>query len=180
MRAASPPAAEELAGCEDRKSTRLNSSHDQISYAVFCLKKKKDDARCISERMSRLLNHSHYRKSAFYIRSKAANLEVESPLHALTSPSAATRTPSQILSAATARRLNTQPARLLAHTVRHTTIVRPRGKLSLSFGDATTPFPFSSRRLRIVTCLSKFCFFFFNDRAPPDFSPFPLPAAFPI
>src|SRR2546430_9857108 len=28
-------------GPEDRKSTRLNSSHSQISYAVFCLKKKK-------------------------------------------------------------------------------------------------------------------------------------------
>src|SRR5688572_16195529 len=28
---------------EDRKSTRLNSSHSQISYAVFCLKKKKTD-----------------------------------------------------------------------------------------------------------------------------------------
>src|SRR2546430_7556733 len=27
----------------DRKSTRLNSSHSQISYAVFCLQKKKDD-----------------------------------------------------------------------------------------------------------------------------------------
>src|SRR2546428_8755992 len=27
--------------CSDRKSTRLNSSHDQISYAVFCLKKTK-------------------------------------------------------------------------------------------------------------------------------------------
>src|SRR2546427_4298205 len=27
--------------CLDRKSTRLNSSHSQISYAVFCLKKKK-------------------------------------------------------------------------------------------------------------------------------------------
>src|SRR2546430_9083003 len=27
----------------DRKSTRLNSSHSQISYAVFCLKKKKVD-----------------------------------------------------------------------------------------------------------------------------------------
>src|SRR5947209_10580896 len=27
--------------CEDRKSTRLNSSHANISYAVFCLKKKK-------------------------------------------------------------------------------------------------------------------------------------------
>src|SRR2546421_5815871 len=32
-------------GRRDRKSTRLNSSHDQISYAVFCLKKKKKDYR---------------------------------------------------------------------------------------------------------------------------------------
>src|SRR5437764_6283193 len=30
---------------EDRKSTRLNSSHRCISYAVFCLKKKKKDTR---------------------------------------------------------------------------------------------------------------------------------------
>src|SRR2546430_7652892 len=29
-------------GIRDRKSTRLNSSHSQISYAVFCLKKKKN------------------------------------------------------------------------------------------------------------------------------------------
>src|SRR5258708_26361226 len=29
-------------GCGDRKSTRLNSSHQIISYAVFCLKKKKE------------------------------------------------------------------------------------------------------------------------------------------
>src|SRR2546427_7672738 len=29
----------------DRKSTRLNSSHSQISYAVFCLKKKKKNQR---------------------------------------------------------------------------------------------------------------------------------------
>src|SRR2546427_10049373 len=29
-------------GSRDRKSTRLNSSHSQISYAVFCLKKKKN------------------------------------------------------------------------------------------------------------------------------------------
>src|SRR5688572_12952909 len=31
---------DETGGSEDRKSTRLNSSHSQISYAVFCLKKK--------------------------------------------------------------------------------------------------------------------------------------------
>src|SRR5205807_10672968 len=34
---------EHLEGKEDRKSTRLNSSHLVISYAVFCLKKKKID-----------------------------------------------------------------------------------------------------------------------------------------
>src|SRR5436305_3391199 len=35
------PGEIDLAGGEDRKSTRLNSSHVRISYAVFCLKKKK-------------------------------------------------------------------------------------------------------------------------------------------
>src|SRR2546430_3010987 len=39
-----PPSSPGRTRCpdsEDRKSTRLNSSHSQISYAVFCLKKKK-------------------------------------------------------------------------------------------------------------------------------------------
>src|SRR5690606_40104266 len=37
---------DDVAGrAEDRKSTRLNSSHVKISYAVFCLKKKKKDDR---------------------------------------------------------------------------------------------------------------------------------------
>src|SRR5262245_65304047 len=36
------PAEEPLVGEQDRKSTRLNSSHLGISYAVFCLKKKKE------------------------------------------------------------------------------------------------------------------------------------------
>src|SRR2546428_10086862 len=35
----------------DRKSTRLNSSHDQISYAVFCLKKKKRTSQTILRRI---------------------------------------------------------------------------------------------------------------------------------
>src|SRR5688572_31870940 len=34
-------------GLQDRKSTRLNSSHSQISYAVFCLKKKKIKTLCL-------------------------------------------------------------------------------------------------------------------------------------
>src|SRR2546428_940168 len=42
----------------DRKSTRLNSSHDQISYAVFCLKKKQGT--------SGLFTSLHLRNSPFY------------------------------------------------------------------------------------------------------------------
>src|SRR5206468_6920489 len=41
MRRIDSSAASLTSGTSDRKSTRLNSSHDQISYAVFCLKKKK-------------------------------------------------------------------------------------------------------------------------------------------
>src|SRR5207245_11399587 len=44
----------EPAGAADRKSTRLNSSHGSISYAVFCLKKKntyKYDSRYVNSRM---------------------------------------------------------------------------------------------------------------------------------
>src|SRR3712207_7917714 len=38
----------------DRKSTRLNSSHANISYAVFCLKKKKNTLTAITEHSSPL------------------------------------------------------------------------------------------------------------------------------
>src|SRR2546427_3411654 len=37
----------------DRKSTRLNSSHSQISYAVFCLKKKKKATYTVTFRQNR-------------------------------------------------------------------------------------------------------------------------------
>src|SRR2546430_6221666 len=40
-----PPSQSHRRSASDRKSTRLNSSHSQISYAVFCLKKKKNNIR---------------------------------------------------------------------------------------------------------------------------------------
>src|SRR2546427_7668760 len=51
-----PAPEQQLAGERDgdRKSTRLNSSHSQISYAVFCLKKKKKKNRRISIERSTL------------------------------------------------------------------------------------------------------------------------------
>src|SRR5438874_5172479 len=44
-------------GTGDRKSTRLNSSHVEISYAVFCLKKKK--ARTIARQLCAGLSDAH-------------------------------------------------------------------------------------------------------------------------
>src|SRR2546430_12038603 len=41
----------------DRKSTRLNSSHSQISYAVFCLKKKKNVERYEDVASGNILSH---------------------------------------------------------------------------------------------------------------------------
>src|SRR5260221_9934656 len=47
----------------DRKSTRLNSSHTVISYAVFCLKKKK------KKRMDKCVNHEKYETTMMYLKS---------------------------------------------------------------------------------------------------------------
>src|SRR3989475_7715319 len=46
----------------DRKSTRLNSSHSQISYAVFCLKKKKKQKQNLSCHKYNLANRESRRK----------------------------------------------------------------------------------------------------------------------
>src|SRR3712207_8104450 len=53
-----PPTGRASASTRDRKSTRLNSSHANISYAVFCLKKKK-----LIYRFTPLTNHTSSRPS---------------------------------------------------------------------------------------------------------------------
>src|SRR2546430_7096403 len=45
-------------GRGDRKSTRLNSSHSQISYAVFCLKKKKNLVKAALEKKLYAISHA--------------------------------------------------------------------------------------------------------------------------
>src|SRR5437588_264141 len=53
--------AVDLPGRVDRKSTRLNSSHTVISYAVFCLKKKKKQKKSTKtqvQEFSKLLTHN--------------------------------------------------------------------------------------------------------------------------
>src|SRR5260221_6780204 len=50
---------------KDRKSTRLNSSHTVISYAVFCLKKKKKDTKLLH--MSGVLNTTMNDATSFQV-----------------------------------------------------------------------------------------------------------------
>src|SRR2546422_4321867 len=49
-------------GREDRKSTRLNSSHGYISYAVFCLKKKKERIELVAQS-----TYSHRSNTVFHL-----------------------------------------------------------------------------------------------------------------
>src|SRR5438876_4609021 len=58
-RHAGPSSYPAAAPARDRKSTRLNSSHPSISYAVFCLKKKKKKRTHITEKKTKILRNLH-------------------------------------------------------------------------------------------------------------------------
>src|SRR5687768_17892924 len=63
-RVAVGPGEEDVLGAEDavdRKSIRLNSSHGYISYAVFCLKKKKKNTPITTTTSTRCTDHTHSR-----------------------------------------------------------------------------------------------------------------------
>src|SRR5437588_1577534 len=53
-------------GCLDRKSTRLNSSHTVISYAVFCLKKKKKEPTIKTQRRRALVTVGYANSRRYY------------------------------------------------------------------------------------------------------------------
>src|SRR5256886_11259455 len=63
----------------DRKSTRLNSSHSQISYAVFCLKKKKNElsAWCYAGAFA---SYDGLVNSGFGLDTELSNVDLDTPL----------------------------------------------------------------------------------------------------
>src|SRR2546430_12546031 len=63
-----PAAAKRPAADQDRKSTRLNSSHSQISYAVFCLKKKNQCHQANSRHVCQTTLQSHVQRTHFTLR----------------------------------------------------------------------------------------------------------------
>src|SRR5690349_11065206 len=61
--------AELVVGLQDRKSTRLNSSHVEISYAVFCLKKKKKTKTNKTRKENKPVKHYEHKSEYNYILS---------------------------------------------------------------------------------------------------------------
>src|SRR2546430_6233405 len=64
---------------EDRKSTRLNSSHSQISYAVFCLKKKK-------KKITRVAYVNPKQSTLFIIRTRVFTMNITSSYQSYDQP----------------------------------------------------------------------------------------------
>src|SRR5690242_21206523 len=65
-----PPAVPDARSDGDRKSTRLNSSHMSISYAVFCLKKKKKK---IKKSREQQIKNTHHKLHKYSLKNVASN-----------------------------------------------------------------------------------------------------------
>src|SRR5207249_11363134 len=81
--AGAPAAAGDAARAQDRKSTRLNSSHVSISYAVFCLKKKNvssDNANSSSPVVSRTVTSAG---TAASTTTQSYSISPSTPAHSL-------------------------------------------------------------------------------------------------
>src|SRR5256885_128701 len=163
----------------DRKSTRLNSSHLVISYAVFCLKKKRRDDRLrggASSPLPRTIAHSPLSPC----RVKCAAGRIAARPGAPAPSSSTTRGTSHYCAAY-------QPLETLSRAV-----LRPRsgtrppgrdrgGRSRAPRGTRKTDSAYGGYRVSIRTRpLGSVFFFFFNNPAPPEIYTLPLPDPFPI
>src|SRR3989440_530619 len=164
----------------DRKSTRLNSSHDQISYAVFCLKKKKRTEPGGSAMKSHALIPTQIYR---FVAELCSRKRLAQPcLHCEGQSIAHVTTPQRYVDTTSHDRLMS----IISISHSHSTF-----DMHYLFAR------FSQYHTRIIVIFFTYClrlllffpslflpyfffFFFLNNTAPPEFYPFPLPAAFPI
>src|SRR5947208_13147954 len=71
------PSRNGMIGQLDRKSTRLNSSHQIISYAVFCLKKKKQAVKNKNDQINQDMNMKHPRQRHQHDMSNVLYINIE-------------------------------------------------------------------------------------------------------
>src|SRR5256884_512618 len=163
----------------DRKSTRLNSSHGYISYAVFCLKKKK---KALSKLVQFLCRPAQTRRTTSIFRTHAQILlQGRVSLARLSRLQHNENTPTCDLLTYLLVRQEDNVLALMAlrvggnHLAHDYVPVKqiPISAMSISTYDLSQSFFLILRQ-------NLFIFFFFNDPAPPEISPFPLPAPLPI
>src|SRR2546430_946817 len=136
----------------DRKSTRLNSSHSQISYAVFCLKKKITSLKWLET--NNLFNNLIQRNQSAAFSSGKVRPNHETNIN--------------IIARRTEKDVN-------SHTVLDgiiTTIIATIQRINIICSQEGSR---NRRRLK-----ANHIFFFFKDRAKTNISPFPHHDAFPI
>src|SRR5258708_406842 len=164
----------------DRKSTRLNSSHQIISYAVFCLKKKKN-THTARNKSTTCCFYPSLTQSPPYTLTRTGLPRM--PLHTDTVLRTIPMTLGPSTTASTyPLRLDRDVARLVAC---HVTAL---SSLSLPHTHGFAPsthcpvcvFSFLDISLLLTRPPHSSFFFFLNDPAPPEIYPFPLHAALPI
>src|SRR3989440_272906 len=164
----------------DRKSTRLNSSHDQISYAVFCLKKKKTE---MADGNTRNTSWTDFLSVYLQIGMRHPDQdERHSYLHATSISLRVVRIVRQRLTG--------------VRRIVYCACVRTVMCEAMDFFTFACPLSdphssiFSGRDVTFRTLLFSslslmqrnvvFSFFFFNNPAPPEIYPLPLPDPLPI
>src|SRR2546430_217327 len=165
--------------CRDRKSTRLNSSHSQISYAVFCLKKKRPTSSMMGLKLGpvRIVQPGQMcdlrsnctpgsaREAGPTVISDSINMDFEVI----------------ILSIAATLACRTRPHAPMPRSVcgrwQYLDYGRVRFPGMLRRTLSSSPFPESSSRTPLLRPSP--VFFFFSDRPPPELSPLSPPDPLP-
>src|SRR2546421_637259 len=165
---------------EDRKSTRLNSSHDQISYAVFCLKKKKRHYNIVIAEALRIITLDNRRSH-----------DPSTLIPTITTPSIAMTTHGAKQSITHVHSVNANAAQQLTghetYAVRPLSLGVPLQQLYPTHDVRGTPIALTQLSFfcfRLIFTLIEHpydvCFFFLNNTPPPEISTFPQHAALPI
>src|SRR2546421_318214 len=164
----------------DRKSTRLNSSHDQISYAVFCLKKKKkkkvgtDSEPNVNSAQSVLCGAQENRPSVHH---RIAVRGVTGDTCTIKSGVAQRQNEYSIARVGTSTRIRLARAPPLVVLL---DVRRLRDDLRSRYERQSGVEEHVLFLFVITPLLPTSIFFFLNDPPPPEISPLPLPAALPI
>src|SRR5256884_427626 len=159
---------------QDRKSTRLNSSHGYISYAVFCLKKKNqvgDEARTGGHHLAALAHYPGHRPTSFPARRRLMPPPSPSPSKAQSQVAIMIDIPVYTPSATDIRTRNTGSDKKIS--VNTNTSWTPQPPAEPDRSPTTVPMP--AAMTTMPRTMDNVYFFFLNNRPTTELPTFSLP-----